>query len=81
MIKVFLLTVVLMAVVMFFLAIKILFSKSGRFPNIHIGGNKALAKKGVFCARTQDKLASNEISPYSKLYSQVAQDYSDEFTC
>lgn len=29
----------------------------GKFPNIHVGGNKALQKKGIGCAQSQDRAA------------------------
>ncbi len=36
------------------LGIKILFVKGGKFPDIHIDGNRALRKKGIHCAKSQD---------------------------
>ncbi len=36
------------------LAIKIIIKKGGKFPNFHIGGNKALADKGITCALSTD---------------------------
>ncbi|MFV0472166.1 MAG: hypothetical protein ACK5L7_09080 [Paludibacteraceae bacterium] len=39
------------------LGVRIFFSKQGKFPNIHIGGNKALKEKGIACATTQDREA------------------------
>ena len=44
-------TIILISVVL--LSIKVILKKNGRFPNTHIEGNKALAKKGIFCARTE----------------------------
>jgi hypothetical protein len=35
------------------LSVKILFKKDGQFPNTHVGGNKALSEKGIFCAKKQ----------------------------
>ena len=57
---VLLLSIVLMAIVFMLMAIGILIKKNGRFPNTHIGGNKALNDKGIYCATTQDKLARKE---------------------
>ena len=39
------------------MAFKPLFMKNGRFPNIHIGGNKALKQRGITCATSQDREA------------------------
>lgn len=39
---------------------KIFFTKRGTFPNIHIGGSKALKEKGVSCATTQDREAQKK---------------------
>lgn len=38
------------------LSVKVIFKKNGRFPNTHIEGNKALAKKGIYCAKTEDRI-------------------------
>lgn len=42
------------------LSVQILFKKSHKFPDIHIGHNKEMKKRGIYCAQTQDKLAQNE---------------------
>lgn len=55
-IKIILLAVGLMAVAMLGLAIRILLKKNGEFPNTHIGGNKNMKKKGIYCAQTYDKI-------------------------
>jgi hypothetical protein len=34
-----------------------------RFPNIHIGGNKALKERGISCATSQDREAQNSNKP------------------
>ncbi len=54
--KVFLLAIVLVTLVLLGLAVSILFKKDGKFPNTHIGGNKHLKKKGIYCAQTFDKM-------------------------
>ena len=50
-------TVIILVLCMLLFCVKILLKKGGRFPNIHIEGNKALRKKGIFCARTMDRMA------------------------
>ena len=42
------------AIAFMLLAIKIIVKKGGRFPNPHIGANKALADKGITCAISTD---------------------------
>ncbi len=37
------------------LSLSILLKKDGRFPEIHIGKNKHMKKKGIKCARASDK--------------------------
>lgn len=39
------------------LAIKVIVKKGGEFPNTHVSGNKALRKKGISCAKTQQRQA------------------------
>ena len=54
----FLLTLLVVLVIVlaavFLLSFKIWIFKDGQFPNIHIGGSKALRDQGVSCATTQD---------------------------
>ena len=51
---VLILTIGLILVAVFLLSVKILFSKSGKFPETHIGRNKEMKKRGISCAVTQD---------------------------
>lgn len=46
-----------MAVAVMLLGIRIFFFKGGRFPNLHISGNKHLRSKGIGCATSQDREA------------------------
>ena len=55
-IKIVLLSVALVAIAMFGLAIRILLKKGGQFPNTHVSGNRFLKRQGVYCAQTQDKV-------------------------
>lgn len=50
--------IVLISVI--FLGFKIFFTKQGKFPNIHIGGNQSLKEKGISCATTQDRDAQKK---------------------
>ncbi|MBR3884059.1 MAG: hypothetical protein IKJ31_04790 [Bacteroidaceae bacterium] len=50
-----LLAVLIIAISFALLAITILIKKNGRFPNIHVGGNKEMRKRGIKCAQSQDR--------------------------
>lgn len=58
--KILLISIVLMAGVMALLAIRILLQKDGKFPHTHIGGNRNMARRGIFCASTQDKIEQKD---------------------
>lgn len=64
--KVLLLSVGLMAVVAFLMSIRVLFKKNGRFPNLHIGSNKEMVKRGITCATSQDREARKKIKRVSQ---------------
>lgn len=55
--KVLLLSIVLMAFVAVLMSVRILLRKKGQFPNLHIGANKEMTKRGISCASSQDRLA------------------------
>ncbi len=61
--RVIMLSVVLMTLVFVMMGIRILIKKNGKFPNTHIGGNKAMAERGIQCATTQDKMARKRVIP------------------
>lgn len=52
--KMLLTSVLIVAVSITLLAIRIILKKNGRFPNTHVGGNKALREKGIGCIEAQD---------------------------
>jgi hypothetical protein len=54
--QIFIMAIVLVALCFAGLAIKIIVSKRGRFPNIHIGSNRALKERGITCVQTYDKM-------------------------
>ena len=58
--KLLIISVVLMGVITALMAIRILLKKNGHFPNTHIGGNKNMARRGIFCASAQDKIARKD---------------------
>ena len=60
MIETLLLTTLIVAICMILMAITILIKKNGRFPNIHVGGNKEMRKRGIKCVQSQDRDARKE---------------------
>lgn len=57
MIEAFIISSLLLFIGILLFGIRVFFVKGGVFPNIHIGGNKALKDKGISCATSQDKEA------------------------
>jgi hypothetical protein len=60
MIKVFIISFILLFLGVLILGYRIFFTKSGEFPNIHIGGNEHLKNKGISCATSQDRDAQKK---------------------
>lgn len=56
MITILLITIILLAIGFAGFAITILIKKNGEFPELHIGKNKDLKKRGIGCATSQDKI-------------------------
>ena len=57
-------TVIILFLSVLLLCVKILFVKGGKFPNTHIEGNRALGKKGIYCAQTMDRMATRQQGLY-----------------
>ncbi len=57
-------TFIFIAISVLLMSVKVLLKKDGRFPNFHIEGNRALGKKGIFCAKTMDRLAIKQKGLY-----------------
>ena len=55
MFKTLLFTLLIIAISIALLSITIIIKKNGKFPNIHIGGNKNMRKRGIKCAQSQDR--------------------------
>ena len=49
-----------MGIIFLLMSVRLLFKRNGRFVNTHIGSNKAMKNKGVFCATTQDRMAQED---------------------
>jgi len=57
MLKVFLLSVLIIAIGMLFFCVKVIFRKNGTFSSQHIHDNEALRKQGIHCVIDQDREA------------------------
>ena len=55
--KTFLTVVLLLLAAVALLSVSILLKKNGKFPNIHVGSNPAMRKRGIGCVEAQDKQA------------------------
>jgi hypothetical protein len=53
-------TTLIVLISVFLLTFRILLVKGGKFPNIHIGGSRAMRDRGVHCATTQDRNAQKK---------------------
>lgn len=52
--KIIVLTLAVVLICVALMGVRVFFTKKGKFPNTHVGGNPALKKKGIHCAKTQD---------------------------
>ena len=52
-------SLIILLIAVLAMAFRPLFLKK-KFPNIHIGGNKALKERGITCATSQDREAQNQ---------------------
>lgn len=49
-----LMTLLIVAIGVLLLGVRVFFVKGGKFPDMHVGGNKALRKRGIGCVQSQD---------------------------
>ena len=56
MLKTLLLTIIIVGISIFMLAITIIFKKNGRFPNTHVGHSAAMRKRGITCVQSMDAM-------------------------
>ena len=55
MIQAFIISAILLLAGILLLGVRVFFTKNGSFPNIHIGGSKAMKDRGISCATSQDR--------------------------
>lgn len=60
---VFIITIILLGLALIGLGITMLVKKNGKFPDTHIGKNKAMKDRGIHCANTTDRLERQTYKP------------------
>lgn len=60
---VFIIVLILLGIALVGLGITILIKKNGKFPETHIGRNKAMKDRGINCANTTDRLERQNYKP------------------
>ena len=50
-------------------AVKLIFLKSGKFPETSVGHNKELRKRKIYCIKTEQKIIDNKIKKIKQLES------------
>lgn len=73
MIQTFFVSAILLIIGILILGFRIFFIKDGKFPNIHIGGNKGLKKQGISCATTQDRQAQKKAYTNASIYREITE--------
>ena len=64
---IFIIVVLLVGIAFVGLGVSTFFSKKKRFPEIHIGRNKAMQERGISCAITTDFRERQAYKPMEKL--------------
>ncbi|MEN8122131.1 MAG: hypothetical protein ABFS35_17425 [Bacteroidota bacterium] len=59
--QVLLISIIFIGVAFVGFAVKVIFSKSGEFPETMVGHNKALRKRKIYCIKTQQKIIDKQI--------------------
>lgn len=67
-------TLVIVGLSLLLLGVQTFFSRKRKFPDMHVGGNKALAKKGIYCVQTQDALARRDATSKVKADPEESED-------
>ncbi|MFY9597900.1 MAG: hypothetical protein WAP53_05905 [Dysgonamonadaceae bacterium] len=67
MIKTILIGAGILFIAVLLMGVKIFFTKEGKFPDIHIGDNKAMRERGIGCATSQDAQIRSKINPVKQL--------------
>lgn len=57
--KLLIITLIIVAIAFLGFALRVLLKKKGQFPEIHIGHNKEMRKRKIYCAKVMDKIEYN----------------------
>lgn len=60
---IFIIVVILIGLSLIGLGISLLVKKNGKFPETHIGKNKAMKDRGITCANTTDRQERQNYKP------------------
>lgn len=55
MLNLIIITAIVLAIALFFMAIRIIIDKKHKFPRSSVGHNKHLRKKGIKCAQSEER--------------------------
>lgn len=64
MVKIFLFSVLIIAICIALLSVKLIFRKNGKFSSQHVHDNPGLRKQGIHCVIDQDREARQEGKAY-----------------
>ncbi len=67
MIKTILIGAGILFIAVLLMGVKIFFTKEGKFPDIHIGDNKAMRERGIGCATSQDAQIRSKTNPVKQM--------------
>jgi hypothetical protein len=59
MLEVLIASVVLISIAVLGMGVNLII-RNKKFPNTHIGGNKEMIKRGIYCAKTMDKIENKK---------------------
>lgn len=54
--KLFVFSVLIIAIVLLLLSVRVIIIRNGKFPNLHIDGSNAMKDRNIHCAIKEDKL-------------------------
>ena len=58
----FIVALLLVGLAVLLLSVGVILKKDGRFPNTHVGGNRAMQQRGISCHTSQHKEAQRHMS-------------------
>lgn len=64
--KLLIITAVFVGIVILLLSVKLIFSKSGKFPQSSVGKNKEMSKRNIKCAKHEEIMCRREIEGKNK---------------